>query len=321
MNNINDGMDIYEEIIKCIYAEDPDAFSVPNRLFAYICDYLCEDREVLLAIKDIILSGVCGELLEMKKRNKVDFQELYATRSITEDNLDKYSCLVRVICGILGVEDHFVPPVINAESDEKGATNSKIDLIKDDGEKSADEYYNLACAQKTARGIENSELYIGYMKKASDLGHRSAMHTMARFLYKGKYVEKNVKAAINLLLRCVESGQASCLYEVADLYHHELNDSEKYFEYLKEAVESDVKEAKYELAMLYYNNGLPEDYIKAVQILKSSVKDGDINSMYQLALCYRFGQGVDMNMSEAMELLRQAARNGHSKAREIVGGS
>ena len=174
--------------------------------------------------------------------------------------------------------------------------------------------------QKTAKGIENAELYIGYMKKASDLGHRSAMHTMARFLYKGKYVEKDVKAAIELLIRCVEDGQVGCLYEIADLYHHELNDSDKYFEFLKKAVEADVKEAKYELAMLYYNNGLPDDYVKAVQILKSSVEDGDINSMYQLALCYRFGQGVTMNMGEAMELLRQAAKNGHSKAREIVGG-
>lgn len=320
MNNINNDMDGFEEILKCIYVEDPNAFSVPHRLFAYLCDHSYEDREGLLKIKDAILSGVCGDLLEMKKNNRFDFQALYDGRLITGDNLDEYSRLVRSTCGILGFEDRFVPPAINTEKEEKNKSNSKITLRKDDGEKNADEYYNLACVQKTAKGIENAELYIGYMKKASDLGHRSAMHTMARFLYKGKYVEKDVKAAIELLIRCVEDGQVGCLYEIADLYHHELNDSDKYFEFLKKAVEADVKEAKYELAMLYYNNGLPDDYVKAVQILKSSVEDGDINSMYQLALCYRFGQGVTMNMGEAMELLRQAAKNGHSKAREIVGG-
>ena len=320
MNNINDGMDGIEETLKKLYIEDPNAFLVPHRLFAYLCDHLYEDREGLLKVKAVILSGVCRDLLEMRNSNRFDFRALYDGRGINGDNLDVYSRLVRSICEILGFEDRFVPPEINTEREEKNVSNSKITLGKDDGEKSADEYYNLACVQKTAKGIENAELYIGYMKKASDLGHRLAMHTMARFLYKGKFVEKDVKAAIELLIRCVEDGQVGCLYEIADLYHHELNDSDKYFEFLKKAVEADVKEAKYELAMLYYNNGLPDDYVKAVQILKSSVEDGDINSMYQLALCYRFGQGVTMNMGEAMELLRQAAKNGHSKAREIVGG-
>jgi len=313
-------MDGYEEILKCIYAVDPDVLSAPKRLFAYFCDYSYEDRERLLMIKDIILSGICSDLFEMKKKDIVDFQDLYKGKQITGENLEEYTSLVRATCLILGCEAQFVPPVINFENKEKSIPNSKITLRKDDGEKSADEYYNLACVQKTARGIENAELYIGYMKKASDLGHRSAMHTMARFLYKGKYVEKDVIAAIELLIRCVDNGQVGCLYEIADLYHRELNDADKYFEYLKRAVEENVKEAKYELAMLYYNNGLPDDYVKAVQILKSSVDDGDINSMYQLALCYRFGQGVAMNMNAAMELLRQAAKNGHSKAREIVGG-
>ena len=320
MNNINDDMDGFEEKLKCIYAEDPNSFLAPRRLFAYLCDHLYEDREGLLKIKDVILSGVCSDLLEMKKNNRFDFKALYDGRLITGDNIDEYSRLVRSVCGILGFEDKFFPPVINTEREEKSTSNSKITLRKDDGEKSADEYYNLACVQKTAKGIENAELYIGYMKKASDLGHRSAMHTMARFLYKGKYVEKDVKAAVELLKKCVDDGQIGCLYEIADLYHRELNDSDMYFEYLKKAVDADVKEAKYELAMLYYNNGLPDDYVKAVQILKSSVDDGDINSMYQLALCYRFGQGVAMNMNEAMGLLRRAAQNGHSKAREIVGG-
>ena len=67
LNNINDSMDRFEEILKCIYVEEPNAFSVPHRLFAYLCDYLYEDRDGLLKIKDVILSGVCSDLLEMKK--------------------------------------------------------------------------------------------------------------------------------------------------------------------------------------------------------------------------------------------------------------
>lgn len=185
---------------------------------------------------------------------------------------------------------------------------------------SPEDYYKLACACKTVKGIVDEETYKNNLKKASDLGHCIAMHTVARLLLKGKYFRKDIQASLELFQKCAENGDAYCFYEMAEVYLRELNDKFNHFTYLKKAVNAGVQEAIYDLAMVYYSNGSPQDYSSAAELLKKAVTNGDINSMYQLALCYRYGHGVEKNMTEAMGLLKKAAELGHSKAKEIIGG-
>lgn len=310
---------IFKEELNNLFISDPNCFKNPKRVFAVMCDN-CYDRDKLLEFKEVIMSSVGRQMLEMKQKGSIDFKILYKGLNINEQNHMRYTAYVRTLYEILGFSQEFEVPDLDVRTEAINKSIVRISLKKEDNEKSADEYYKLACVQKTTRGIENIDIYIANMQKASDLGHRLARHTMARFLYKGKYVAKDITAAIELLKKCAEDGDSICLLEIADLYRKEEKDTNKYLEYLRKAVDADVREAKYDLAMVYYNNGTAEDYKKSVQILKSSVEDGDINSMYQLALCYRFGRGVESNMKEAMDLLRKAAANGHSKAKEIIEG-
>lgn len=48
--------------------------------------------------------------------------------------------------------------------------------------------------------------------------------------------------------------------------------------------------------------------------LEKQAKSGDVESQYQVALCYMYGYGIDANHKKAVKWLKNAANNGHSKA-------
>jgi TPR repeat protein len=117
--------------------------------------------------------------------------------------------------------------------------------------------------------------------------------------------------------------------------------------------------AQYHLGVLYYNGkGVPEDEGKAVQLLTSSARQGNVDAMYQLGNAFTFGseaarlvqdadaeaaswyfqaaklgsadaqyslgllflagKGLSKNEKEATYWMQQAAKNGHKDAKNYV---
>jgi TPR repeat protein len=62
-----------------------------------------------------------------------------------------------------------------------------------------------------------------------------------------------------------------------------------------------------------------KDYKKAFKILTKESEKGDMNAKYNLALMYYQGDGTDINVTKTAELLDQAASMGHKKAIQNVG--
>ena len=54
------------------------------------------------------------------------------------------------------------------------------------------------------------------------------------------------------------------------------------------------------------------------QDLLEKAISGDAESQYQLALCYRNGEGVEQSNEEAVKWYRKAAEHGNSDAQEAL---
>ena len=62
-----------------------------------------------------------------------------------------------------------------------------------------------------------------------------------------------------------------------------------------------------------------KDFKKAFELLTISSNNGDINAKYNLALMYYQGDGIDINVTKTLELLDEAASKGHKGALQNVG--
>ena len=64
-----------------------------------------------------------------------------------------------------------------------------------------------------------------------------------------------------------------------------------------------------------YKNG---NYNEAFRYFKMAAERNNSNAMYNLALCYRYGEGTDMDYEEAVYWYRKAAEKGVSGAKEAI---
>lgn len=197
----------------------------------------------------------------------------------------------------------------------------KIDLTRPERKKTAQEYYLLALEQKTNVGIQDKEIYIENLKKAADQKHPEAISLLAHYYLKGKFVEEDKELGKRLLLKSAAMGNVESQYEIFTFSKRfpGLFSEMEVISNLKLAASTGNLSATFELAMKYYENGTPQDYERAVSLLTECVEHNDPEAMYRLALCYRYGHGVNKEISKAMELLKSAAALGYPKAIEIVG--
>lgn len=308
--------------IQKIKTHIPDIYEKPRILLSYLFDYFPDEEEILVKYAPGILSDIStlfAEQIISRKFDSVQILEKIALNSTSE--IDILNVYLRGLFEIEGISDLFV----EYGTDISSLNNSKkytIDIRKSSGEKSAEEYYQMACLQKTERGIQNINLYVELLEKASEMGHLTAKHSMALFYLKGKHVAQNIDRGFSELMECADSGNPAASYEIYNFSkrYKETIDDEIAFGYLKKAAMLNMREAEYDLAMLYYQNGVDEDYKKAIDLLERCADKNDAGAMYQLALCYRYGHGTKVDIDKAMELLKKAADLGHKTAKDILGG-
>ena len=76
----------------------------------------------------------------------------------------------------------------------------------------------------------------------------------------------------------------------------------------------------YELAMKYiYGDGVEEDNDLATHLLMQAHDMGHIEATYNLGICYHYGHGADVDLKKAFELYLESAHAGYAKGYELVG--
>ena len=90
-------------------------------------------------------------------------------------------------------------------------------------------------------------------------------------------------------------------------------------EYQK-AAELGHVEAMYNLAVAYFQgDGVQQNYQKAQAWYQKAADMGHASAKYNLGSMYFYGQGVDANQSHALTLWQQAAEQGNAKAAHNIG--
>ncbi|MCI8306590.1 MAG: sel1 repeat family protein [Lachnospiraceae bacterium] len=298
----------------------PDIYNKPKILLAYLFDYFPDEEELLIKLAPSILSDISVLFYGQLLCGKFDSVQILKEASENSDaNMSYMNMYLRTLYLVEGAEEFFTEYKTDAARAD-GKREYTINIKKSNEDISAEEYYQMACMQKSEKGIEDKALYVDLLKKASDKGHLAAKHSMALFYLKGKYVKQDIDRGFMELMECADNGYAGAGYEIYTFSkrYREIISENIAFDYLKKAAMAGMREAEYDLAMLYYENGADGDYKKAVELLRKCADKNDAGAMYQLALCYRYGHGTSPDIKKAMELLEKAAGLGHKRAKEII---
>lgn len=87
----------------------------------------------------------------------------------------------------------------------------------------------------------------------------------------------------------------------------------------QKAIQGDP-EAQYSLGYMYENGeGVPQDYVKAVEWYSKAADQGDGDGQFNLGVMYKNGEGVSQDYSKAFELYSKAADQGNGDAQYNLG--
>lgn len=302
------------------YLKEKDLWGKPRVAYAFLCDMFYEDSDTIVLYKEFLLGDIGSTLISQIKDNAADAMSIYQSHKDSAKDKTRLVSFIDSLCRVFGVTSGLNgilkdEPVAEAVIEPVSAPE-----IAQEPEKSPEEYYQLACKQKTNVGIADKELYIRYMSKAADTGHLKAMQFMALCYMRGKHVEHDEIKAVELYQKCAELKDGQSCYELYRYYKSRKSDKETTFKYLKLAADYGVPSAKYDLAMEYANEGTDEGHKKSFSLFREASEQGDPCAYYQLALCYRYGRGVNKDMGQAKVMLQKAADLGHSEARDIMRG-
>jgi len=116
--------------------------------------------------------------------------------------------------------------------------------------------------------------------------------------------------------KLVEEGNTNGLIQLGDIYRVGragfLKDEAKAFFYYEKAANSGDLDGLYNVALCYdCGIGVPVDYTKSVQYLKIVCERGLDDAQYKLAWQYEKAHGVEKDLDVAFELLQKSADQGH----------
>ena len=133
---------------------------------------------------------------------------------------------------------------------------------------------------------------VKWWRKAVGRGVSNAQYALASAYLNGRGVEKNLEQALILYQKVADNK--------GDVWG-------------KQNSKQILPRVKYELGEGYYKK---KKYREAVKWYQISAQQGYADAQFQLAHCYFYGRGVERDRGKARELLREAAGQGHEKARK-----
>ena len=160
--------------------------------------------------------------------------------------------------------------------------------------------------------------------KAAKQGNAKAQYDLGSLYLFGRVVKKDLTAALNWFLKGAKGGhpgaQVSYGIAKADGYGtaRDLKEARKWLNLAAKSFDPDmVQRAKQALARIEAGDlqELPD-----TKAMKAKADDGNLDEQYRLGLVYHEGQGVEQNLPAAHELFAKAAKKGHARACNALGG-
>jgi uncharacterized protein len=131
------------------------------------------------------------------------------------------------------------------------------------------------------------------------------------------FTPARAKRRFALLMRSLRHRDPYLVWSLADAYHHgdgcapSLKLAIKYYEMAAELGQVDAMTS---LGKICFGELSPPDWPRAIALYKAAAARGQEHAMYNLALCYRDGEGVRRNQASALRYLKCAADAGHPQA-------
>ncbi|WP_375752857.1 tetratricopeptide repeat protein [Vibrio sp. HN007] len=152
----------------------------------------------------------------------------------------------------------------------------------------------------------DSEVAIGYLEQASELGLCEAQYQLGVIYAEGTLRPRDLKYAQQQFGVAAEQGFVPAKFALATL-HAEFDEYEKSFELFKELADSDVTEAQTNLANMYLLGlGTEKDVNTAIYYLTKAAEKGDRLARYRLGEIYYRGDDVVSNYLLARQYVVQA---------------
>ena len=158
-----------------------------------------------------------------------------------------------------------------------------------------------------------------WLLKAAELGDPIAQNDLAILYQDGIGTEKDINKAVEWFTKAVEQNFAIAEYNLANLLcadNEELEkDPDTAVKLLKSAADKNYVPAQNRLGLLLQDQG---NYEEAFGWFEKAASAKNVYAIYNLAVCYISGDGVEQNAETAYELLKTARDMGHSGAADMI---
>ena len=221
------------------------------------------------------------------------------------------------------------------------------DVAKDWFEKSsslghAESQYQLACMYLDENfGMLNEKLAYSLLKKASTPSKKNDLNPSNKAIVErglclksGRGIKKNLKESVKYFEQAsnIESfldENPRAMFFLGLAYYEGAGvsvDNNLAFKNFKWAADIGYCDAEYYVArMLFYGEGIEQNYSAAIKYYKKTVKDETANknfkieSYFKLGFCYLGEYGVKQNIKKALKYLNKANEYGHDEAAYWLG--
>lgn len=164
---------------------------------------------------------------------------------------------------------------------------------------------------------KDHELALSNFRKAAKTLPQ-AEHLLGLCYLRGIGVLPDMDVAVEHLMKAAESGIAIAAFDLGMLYS-EAKLLPEMVRWLNVAVDSNLPEAIYELALCYMSGrGVTEDKTKALELLNEAATLGVSKANLSLGLTYFKGADVPQDHQKALDYLLEAAEDGEVKAQDLV---
>ena len=188
--------------------------------------------------------------------------------------------------------------------------------------KSSDQNFDLAqnhlgCYYEVGEYIEkNMEEAIKLYKKSAEQGNTSAEYNLATCYEYGRATDKNMIEAFKWYKKSSENDYHRSQNKLGWFYENGFGTDKNITEaikWYKRSSSQDNCKAHYNLGNCYkYNKGIEKHDINvkiAFRLYNRAIEQGCKceDTLYEYALCYENGEGVEQNLTKAFNLIKQAA--------------
>ncbi|XP_073505854.1 death ligand signal enhancer isoform X2 [Phyllobates terribilis] len=155
-----------------------------------------------------------------------------------------------------------------------------------------------------------------FFRESAAAGYSKAQYNTAVCYERGQGVRKDLSKAAELYLLAARGGHQQAKYRYARyLLNVKPEDTRSAVEMLQEAAEAGVKEAQAYLGV-FYSKESHLDPEKAAKYFWMAAENGDVQSRYNLGVCYEQGFGVAASGPEALRHFERAAKSGHGASQQ-----